>query len=78
MVGVSKDALQVDGCIGEKSFRSRRELVRRRMARTRPYEISGYMAHTHDFAAAIAEADYAEVARLDPELASALRKIGGE
>ena len=53
------------------------ELVRRRMARTRGYEISGYMSHTHDFAVAVADGDYAEVARLDPELASALQKMGG-
>ena len=48
------------------------------MARARSYEISGYMSHTHDFAVAVADDDYAEVDRLDPELASSLRKMGGE
>ena len=76
MAGGSKDALQVFGGIGEKAL-GVGELVRRREDKTRAYEIPGYMSRAHDFAVAIAD-DYADVARLDPELAPTMRKMGGE
>ena len=53
-------------------------MVRRRMDKKRAFGIPGYMSHTNDFAVAIADGDYAEVARVDPGFASSLRKMGGE
>ena len=52
--------------------------VRRRMDKTNAHGISGYLSRAHDFAVAIADEAYAEVARLYPELASPPRKMGGE
>ena len=53
------------------------ELERRWVGNARACEIPGYMSLAHDCAVAIADDDYAEVARLDPSRASALRKMAG-
>ena len=51
--------------------------VRRMMNKPRSFEICGDMLQKRDLAVAIAD-DYEKVARLDPELASPRRKMGGE
>ena len=49
-------------------------IVSERLDRTAPREAEGYMAHTHDFALAVADREYDAISRVDCDLAAALRK----
>ena len=49
-------------------------IVTERLGRTTPREAAGYMAHTSDFALAVAARNYDAISRVDCDLADALQK----
>ena len=62
--------------LGERKANGVMGIASERLGRTTPREAAGYMAHTNDFAIAVADRNYDAISRVDCDLAAALQKWG--